>query len=178
VLYLGRIKAYKRLPRLIAMMTEVRKKVPDAELLVAGRGDALEEAKAEARTLGASDYVSFLGHVSEDEKIRLLRGSWVMATPSMNEGWGMTVIEANACGTPAVAYRVSGLDESISKGMSGLLAENDEAFIQHLVAVLSDGELRQRLSQGAIEWASAFDWDETARQMLHTLDGVLRKYGG
>ena len=178
VLYLGRIKAYKRLPRLIAMMQKVREEVPDAELLVAGRGDALDEAKEEAERYGASEFVRFLGHVSEEEKIRLLQGAWVMATPSMNEGWGMTVIEANACGTPAVAYRVSGLDESISEGMSGLLAENDEAFIQHLVAVLSDGELRQRLSQGAIDWASAFDWDETARQMLHTLDWVMRKYGG
>ena len=178
VLYLGRIKAYRRLPRLIAMMTEVRKKVPDAELLVAGRGDALEEAKAEAMTLGASDYVIFLDHVGEDEKIRLLQNVWVMATPSMNEGWGMTAIEANACGTPAVAYRVSGLDESISDGISGLLADDDEAFVQHLIAVLSDEELRRRLSQGALDWASAFDWNKTAREMLHALDWAEHGYGG
>jgi glycosyltransferase involved in cell wall biosynthesis len=95
----------------------------------------------------------------------------------MNEGWGMTVIESNACGTPAVAYRVSGLEESISDGKSGLLAENDEAFILHLVAVLSDGELRNKLSRGAIDWASSFDWDDTAKQMLHTLERTAGQGG-
>lgn len=170
VLYLGRVKTYKRLPRLIAMMPIVREKVPGSELLVAGRGDALDEAKEEVKKLGAAEYVHLLGHVSEEEKVRLLQGAWVMATPSMNEGWGMTVIEANACGTPAVAYRVSGLDESISEGKSGLLADNDEEFVQHLVSVLGDRELRQVLSRGAVDWASAFDWDETARQMLHALE--------
>jgi glycosyltransferase involved in cell wall biosynthesis len=93
-----------------------------------------------------------------------------MATPSMNEGWGVTVIEANACGTPAVAYRVPGLDESIAHCRSGLLAESDEEFSQHLVTILNDPKLRQKLSQGAVEWAAAFDWDETAREMLKALE--------
>ena len=170
ILYLGRIKSYKRLPSLIAMMPKVREKVPEAELLVAGRGDAMDEAKEEAERCGASRFVRFLGHVSEEEKIGLLMGAWVMATPSMNEGWGMTAIEANACGTPAVAYRVSGLDESISEGQSGLLADSDEEFIAHLISILGDPELRQRLSRGAINWALAFDWDETARDMLAALE--------
>ncbi|MCJ7653301.1 MAG: glycosyltransferase family 4 protein, partial [Actinobacteria bacterium] len=103
ILYLGRIKAYKRLPRLIAMMPAVKRKVPEAELLIAGSGDALSEAEAEVERSGVSDCVRFMGHVSEMEKTRLLQSAWVMATPSMNEGWGVTVIEANACGTPAVA---------------------------------------------------------------------------
>ena len=170
ILYLGRIKTYKRLPSLIAMMPQVREKVPEAELLVAGRGDALDEAKEAAERLGASGFVRFLGHVSEKDKIKLLQGAWVAATPSMNEGWGMTVIEANACGTPAVAYRVSGLDESISEGNSGLLADSDSDFVNHLVAILSDPGLRRELSRGAVEWAAAFDWDETAREMLQTLE--------
>jgi glycosyltransferase involved in cell wall biosynthesis len=170
IIYLGRLKAYKRLPLLIKIMPAVRKQVPGVTLIIAGDGDALSEVEAEVDRLGVGDFVRFAGRVSEKEKIDLLQRAWVMATPSMNEGWGVTVIEANACGTPAVAYRVPGLDESIAHCRSGLLAESDEEFAQHLVSILNDPKLRQKLSQGAVEWAAAFDWDETAREMLKALE--------
>ena len=170
IIYLGRIKAYKRLPRLTAMMPTVRLQVPDAMLLIAGDGDALGEVEAAVERQAAKNFVCFVGRVSEEEKIDLLQRAWVAATPSMNEGWGVTVIEANACGTPAVAFRVPGLDESIAHGKSGLLAESDEEFAQHLVSILNDPKLRQKLSEGAVEWAAAFDWDETARKMLKALE--------
>ena len=166
VLYLGRIKAYKRLSRLIAMMPAVRREVPDAELIVAGKGDGLPEAQEEVERIAANDYVRFLGHVSEKEKIRLLQGAWVLASPSMNEGWGLTVVEANACGTPAVAFRVSGLEESIADGESGMLAESDGEFTRDLITILSDEAERNRLGRGAVEWAASFDWEEAAQKML------------
>ena len=175
IIYLGRLKAYKRLPLLITIMPTVRKQVPGVTLLIAGDGDALSEAEAEVDRLGVGDFVRFAGRVSEKEKIDLLQRAWVMATPSMNEGWGVTVIEANACGTPAVAYRVPGLDESIAHGKSGLLADSDEEFIEHIVAILDNKELRRELSRGAKQWAATFSWDETARQMLNVLESVALK---
>lgn len=173
VLYLGRVKVYKRLPRLIAMMPTVRQQVPGARLLIAGSGDGLQEAMDTARRLKDGGLVRFLGQVSEGEKVRLFRGAWVLATPSMNEGWGITVMEANACGTPAVAYRVPGLSESISEGKSGLLSKNDTEFISNIAAILSDLELRQKLSSGAVKWAAGFDWDDTAQQMIDALEDAI-----
>jgi glycosyltransferase involved in cell wall biosynthesis len=170
ILYLGRIKKYKRLDLLLSMMPAIQKRVEDVELLVAGKGDALEDMKRLARKKGLGDYIRFLGHVSEEEKLDLYRKSWVLAMPSMNEGWGMNVIEANACGTPCVAYRVPGLDESIAQGKSGYLADDDDQFSQGLLGILDNQSLREELSSGAIEWASRYNWDNTARQTLSILE--------
>jgi glycosyltransferase involved in cell wall biosynthesis len=175
VLYLGRVKAYKRLELLVSAMGLVLDKVPDAELLVAGTGDALERLKEMTGGVPHSGSIRLLGFVSNDEKVDLLKGAWVMATPSMNEGWGVTVIEANACGTPAVAFRVAGLDESVVDGVTGLLADNERQFADAISEVLLDEGLRRRFSRQAFEWAGRFTWDETSRQTLEILEEALRE---
>lgn len=175
VLYLGRLKKYKQLPRLIAMMPRVREKVPDARLMVVGSGDAVIQAQESASRLGASDYVSFTGFVDEEEKSRLYQQAWVLATASMVEGWGLTVIEANACGTPAVAFDVPGLNESIVHRKTGLLAKDDDEFVQNLIEVLSDSELRESLGSGAIEWSGSFDWDTSASKTLQILTEAVSR---
>lgn len=177
VLYLGRVKTYKRLPRLIAAMPRVRERVPDVELIIAGKGDAIDEVATAVREHGVEDITRFLGEVSEEQKLDLLRRAWVMATPSMNEGWGVTVIEANACGTPAVAFRVAGLDEAIVDGKTGFLAETDEEFAERIAEVLKEPEIRERLTSGALDWASEFDWDVTAARMLERLERAARQSG-
>jgi len=170
ILYLGRVKKYKRLGKLIEMMPVIRERVKDVELLVAGRGDALDDAVRLARERGVQDCVRFLGFVDEERKLELYRRAWVLAMPSMNEGWGMNVIEAAACGTPCVAYRVPGLEESISPGRSGYLAEDDGQFCRCLLDILEDRTLREDLSRGAVEWASRYDWEITARRTLEILE--------
>jgi glycosyltransferase involved in cell wall biosynthesis len=172
IIYLGRVKKYKRLERLISIMPAIRREVPDIELIVAGTGDYLEniEAMVEEKTMG--EYVRVLGYVSEEEKLRLLRKAWVLAMPSMNEGWGMNVIEANACGTPCVAYDVPGLRESVIHGKSGFLADDDDQFTEHLLKIVEEPSLREDLSNGAVAWASEFDWDKTARQTVQILESV------
>ena len=175
VLYLGRLKPYKQLPRLIRMMPQVRQRVPDAELLIAGAGEAILEAEAEVGLQEADDYVRFLWQVTDEEKIDLYRQAWVMATASMIEGWGLTVIEASACGTPAVAFNVPGLNEAIVHGKTGMLAKDDEEFVEHLIAILTDASLRKRLAANAIEWSNSFSWDVTAGQTLETLEEAVER---
>jgi glycosyltransferase involved in cell wall biosynthesis len=173
VLYLGRMKPYKQLPRLIKIMAQVHPRVPNAELIIAGGGEAILAAEAEVKLLGADDYVRFLWEVSDAEKIELYRRSWVMATASMIEGWGLTVIEANACGTPAVAFNVPGLNASILNGKTGLLANDDGEFADNVVALLTDDSLRDRLAVNAVEWSNNFSWDSTARQTLEILEEAV-----
>lgn len=173
VLYLGRLKRYKQLPRLIAMMPGVRRSVPNAKLIVVGGGDAGVEAKATVVRLDASDYVKFAGFVTDEEKSRYYQQAWVLATASMVEGWGLTVIEANACGTPAVSFNVPGLNESIVQGNTGRLADDDTEFVEALVDILSDDSLRGSLSTGATEWASNFSWDNAAAESLEVLKKAL-----
>lgn len=172
IVYLGRIKTYKRLPLLIDIFASVRERVPGARLLVAGDGDALPELRSAIERHGLEDLVSVLGRVSDEEKVALLQRAWVAVSTSMNEGWGLTVVEANACGTPAVAFRVPGLDEAISDGQAGLLADSNEDFVRHLVKILTEPVFREELSRGAVDWAAGFSWDETAARSLRLLEEV------
>jgi len=179
ILYLGRLKKYKQLPKLIGMMPQVRRQVPEAELVVVGWGDARPEAEQAARVCGVEDCVRFLGYVDDGEKAELLRRSWVLATASMVEGWGLTVIEANACGTPAVSFNVPGLNESIVDGKTGRLVECESDFVSALVEVLQDESVRSSLSSGARQWSLGFSWDTAAARSLEVLAGALaRECGG
>jgi glycosyltransferase involved in cell wall biosynthesis len=92
----------------------------------------------------------------------------------MKEGWGITTIEANACGTPVIAADVPGLRDSVADGKSGLLypfADVDQ-LARTIARLLDDHRLRDRLSRGAIEWAWRFSWEESANRMLELCQEV------
>jgi glycosyltransferase involved in cell wall biosynthesis len=171
VVYVGRLKRYKRLERLVRAVVALRRDFPDVHLDIAGRGDARAELERLIERLGAQDYVTLYGFVDEETKRALLRRAAVFATPSMHEGWGLSVIEANAHGCPAVAYDVPGLCVSICHGQTGLLARDDDGFTNVLAEVLRDDALRVRLADGARMWAAQFDWQACATATLGVLDG-------
>jgi len=163
VVYVGRIKQYKQIDHLVYAFDKVRQEVPEAELVIAGRGDYSEIQQLVAE-LGIASCVMLAGEVSEEEKAEILRKAWVFVIPSMKEGWGVSVIEANTCGTPAIAYNVPGMRDSIKNGETGILASPNN-IVQLSTTVhrlLTDTELRASLSQNAMQWASAFSWDSSA----------------
>jgi glycosyltransferase involved in cell wall biosynthesis len=166
VLYLGRLKAYKRVDRLIEAFAEVRRRVPFANLRIAGTGDALTGLRELTSRLGLDDSVTFDGFVDDDRKRELLQRAWVTVSLSEMEGWGITAIEGNACGTPAIAYDVPGLREAIAHDESGLIVPEGGSVADAIVAVLTDDMLRRRLERGAAARAAKFSWDEAAREML------------
>lgn len=166
VLYFGRIKAYKRVHRLIEAFARVRAALPSALLRIAGTGDALPALRDLVRTLGLQDAVIFEGFVDDDRKRELLQRAWVSASLSEIEGWGISVIEANACGTPAIVYDVPGLREAIVHQESGLIVPEGGDVAAAILAVLQNDVLRARLERGALLRAAKFSWDEAAREML------------
>lgn len=74
----------------------------------------------------------------------------------------MTLTEAAASGTPCVATRIAGHRDATVDGVAGLLGDTDDELVAHLVAVLTDADLRERLSKGAIERASQLTWEAAA----------------
>jgi glycosyltransferase involved in cell wall biosynthesis len=168
VLYLGRIKKYKSVQDLVAAFQLVRKNIPDARLRVVGSGDYHHHLQAQAKNLGLSDSVDFPGFVSREDKVALLCRSHVAVYPSLKEGWGLTNIEANSCGTTVVAANTPGLRDSVNDGVSGLLYEygNIEQLAEKITLVLRDDELRNRLEAGALKWAAQFNWDDAADEFL------------
>ncbi len=118
--YLGRVKKYKSVEHLIRAFPLIRQMVPDARLLIIGEGDNMPSIKLEAEKTGLMDYIEFKGFVSDEEKIEHLHKCWLVVNPSSKEGWGLTVVEAIACGTPCVASNVQGLRDAVKDGETGL----------------------------------------------------------
>ncbi len=171
IVYLGRLKKYKNVDHLIQAMVIVRDEVPGARLLVAGTGDRRPALEALARSLDLEEVVEFAGYVSESEKIRLLTRAEVAACPSSKEGWGISVLEANACGTPVVATRVSGLRDAVIDGETGLLTPlgDRKAMARALIDLLREPDERNRLAKNARARSRHFTWDETARQTVQVI---------
>ncbi len=176
VLYLGRIKEYKRLDQVIRAFAEVRKTFPKAQLVIAGRGETAP-LRSLSIEMGLSDYVRFPGEVSEEEKEDLLSSAWVFVSASMKEGWGISIIEANASGTPAVSYDVPGLRDSIKDGYNGILVSegNLEKLVQALISIIGKKEFREELSNNALTWAGNFSWDKSAEEFEELLIRVTSK---
>ncbi len=173
--YVGRIKKYKCIEHLLRASRIVFDKVPEARLLVAGSGDHLDALKATAASIGIADRTDFMGHVGDKEKVAMLQRVHVVGNPSSKEGWGVTVIESNACGTPVVASNVPGLRDAVVDGESGFLVPHGdiEAMAEKLRLLLEDQGLRGTMSRKAVEWSAKFSWDESARLMMQEIEALL-----
>lgn len=173
VLYLGRLRAYKSVDVLIRAFKKVTQKYDNAILVIAGSGDAEKYLRNLSREMGfRDDQIVFMGRVSEEEKIKLLQSAWVLVNPSFAEGWGVVVIEANACGTPVIASDVPGLRDSVQENESGhLVSYGDiEGFADKIVYVFDNKEYRDELNLKARKWAENFDWEKSSQEFLSLVD--------
>jgi glycosyltransferase involved in cell wall biosynthesis len=169
LLYLGRLKRYKR----VEVVLDALEAVPEAKLHIAGDGDHRPRLEAEIAARGLGARVEMHGHVSEEKKLQLLQRAWVNLTASSAEGWTLTVMEAAACGTPSAALAVGGLVESISDGRTGLLSDDSAGLAEATARIVRDPELRERLGRAARERARKFTWDATAEHTLSALRATL-----
>jgi len=171
LVFVGRLRRYKGLDWVIRALPAVRARVPDARLQVIGDGPHRAHLERQARAAGVSGAVDFLGFRPLTEKVRCVREAWALVQPSPKEGWGLTVVEAGACGTAVVAADSPGLRDSVRRGETGLLVPfGDEAALADALArVLEDRALRERLADAGVEWAARFHWPECAARSLDAL---------
>jgi glycosyltransferase involved in cell wall biosynthesis len=169
VVAVGRLVPVKRFDALLRALAAAKVEQPALRAIIIGEGDerpALEALRAE---LGATDWVSLPGRVDDDELVAWYRRAWVVASSSQREGWGMTLTEAAACGTPAVATDIAGHADAVVDGQSGVLVDDVGQLAGALGRVLGDDILRSRLSRGALSHARWFTWDATARRAMEAL---------
>jgi glycosyltransferase involved in cell wall biosynthesis len=169
------LRRYKSIDVLLRAVAQLAERAPALHL--AGQGEDEPRLKALANELGLK-HVTFHGYTGEAEKIRLLQRAWIAVNPSSMEGWGVTNIEANACGTPVIGSDVPGIRDSISPGKSGLLFPYGDvsALAGAIRSLLDNRVLLQEMSRSAVEWASGFSWDASAAKTMELLEReVARK---
>ena len=171
--YLGRLKKYKRVD--LVLQAFARLAHPTARLEIAGTGDHRPALEALARSLDLGDRVRFLGFISEEEKRALLRRAWSLVFTSPKEGWGITNLEAAACGTPVVASDSPGIRESVRDGETGYLVPHGDvaAISAALARIAASPALVRTLGEAGRRFAERFTWeraaDDTEAHLLETV---------
>ena len=171
VVSVGRLTASKRVDVLIRAFAEARDRVAGLRLEVIGEGPEEPSLRTLATDRGVADAVVFRGRISDSDLVEAYRRARLVASASISEGWGMTLTEGAACGTPAVATDIAGHRDAVDDGRSGLLASEDSALPGLIVEAV--GSRWDQLSAGALTFATRFDWDRTATEAFRILDGTV-----
>ena len=176
-LYVGRLKRYKGVEVALQALALARRDIPDLTLRVAGSGDDLDRLARVAESLGIGEAVRFHGYVAEEEKVALLRGAVANVFPSPKEGWGMTIVEAAACGTPSLASDSPGLRDSVHDGVSGYLVPHGDAaaLAERMVALIRDPDGTERLGAAARRFAETLTWERAADLTEEHLTELARR---
>jgi glycosyltransferase involved in cell wall biosynthesis len=168
LVFLGRLSKDKGIEDALLMVELLKREHSNLQLWIIGK---FENKKYERRIKRLLDdfkvkkYCTLYGYVNEDMKGKLLKRAWLLIHPSVREGWGLNVIEANSVGTPAIGYNVQGLRDSIINGKTGLLVEPDAISLANGVEdLILDKEKLRQLSRNSIEWSKNFSWEVAVRE--------------
>jgi len=171
----GRLAPVKRFDRLIEAAVVAHRRTPTLQLVIGGEGPELERLQAVVAEAGAQDWITFAGRLSNEDLLALYQRAWVVASASLAEGWGLTLTEAAACGTPAVATDISGHRCSVVDGVTGVLAPV-ESLGEAIADVLGDDASREQMGKAALARAQTLTWESSAVGVIKALHAeVLRK---
>jgi len=174
-LYVGRLKRYKGIGLAIEALALARRTRPDLRLDITGTGDYRAELERLVARLDQESAVTFHGFVTEARKVSLLRGAWANLFPSPKEGWGITIVEAAACGTPSIASDSPGLRDSVRHMETGYLVPHGDvnALAARMLELAGDPALVARLGAGARRFAERLTWDRSAAETERHLHDII-----
>ncbi len=177
LVWIGRIQRYKGPLDACQVLQKLLPEFPELKLVIIGEGPFRQKLEEYIAAHGLQERVRLTGFISEEEKIDLLQRAAVHLQSSYKEGWGLSVIEANACGCPVVANDTTGLRDSCRDEETGLLYRHCdlEDAAGKVRRILSDDGLRARLTQGGLEWASTFSWERNTQEILQYLKQIMQK---
>jgi len=179
VLFVGGFEPRKGLEHLILAMEQIHMTMPDAKLRVVAktgfRGIHTEDwfrLLADRARVGHA--VEFLQSIDQDELLQCYSDSDVIVLPSRNEGWGLSLMEAMACGKPTVATKVGGIPELVRDGIDGVLVDSGDTagLAKAITDLLRDGDMRSRMGAAGRERVAGFSWAETARITLEAYEAA------
>jgi glycosyltransferase involved in cell wall biosynthesis len=178
LLFVGRLKRYKRVDLALRAFALVRASQADVRFIVVGKGDDFERLQGIARKLDLLDSVEFLGYVADAEIPNLYQKAWVNLQPSAAEGWGLTINEAAAAGTPTVGFACGVMPESVGPINRPYLveSESDKAFAEKVIKCLSDMRHNRFRIESALAAATARrSWERVADEYVTLFEQVIDK---
>lgn len=180
VVHLGRLRKYKGVEIALSAVRIAREKIPGLRFVIIGDGPHREPLENKVREMELEDTVEFKGYIDFDELVDFLNRGHLLVNPSPKEGWGLTVVEANACGMPVVASDSPGLRDSVIHGETGFLVPHgdENSFADRIVQLIRDEQLWQKLSRGGIERVSKLTWERCARETETVIREFLDDYRG
>jgi glycosyltransferase involved in cell wall biosynthesis len=176
---LGRLVPHKRVEIALRTVAALAPELPDVELVVAGQGWWEEKLRDLAMELGVQHRVRFTGFITEEEKHAALSSAWLALTPSIKEGWGLTIVEAGALRTPTVAFRhAGGVAEAVVHGETGVLVADEEEFVAQVRDLLADDVRRKAMGEAAYAHASRFTWEAAGARFARLVTRLGEVPGG
>ncbi len=169
VLFAGSLRPYKRVPVVVRQAPRFL----GAEFRIAGRGEEAQECRRLAAEAGCRN-IKFLGHLSSQQLGEQMREADIFLLPSIVEGHPQVLLQAAACGLPAVAMNIY-RPEYVVHGKTGFLAENDEELAAKLRLLICNPELRKTMGEAAAIHAKRFDWDIITRQWEEAFAGAVAR---
>lgn len=168
ILFFGNLSPYKGPDILLRALPKIINKVPDVELIIAGRGVMLNQLKVLSRDLGIEAKVHFLGFIKDTKKTLVYQASDLFVLPSVmnTESFGIVNLEAMACGIPIIASRIGGIPDVVKDGICGLLVEPNDpnGLSEGIIKILNDAELRERLGKTGKNQVKLYSWDKIAKE--------------
>ncbi len=169
VLAVGRLMPAKRFDALIRAAAVARQRIDDLRLVIVGDGYERLDLEHVAAEVGGEEWVEFHGHCSDADLVEQYRRAWVLASASSHEGWGMSITEAAACGTPAVVTDIAGHRDAVEADVTGILCPDPVALGPALAELLADDGRRAQMSERALARAHRFTWGATATELMRLL---------
>jgi glycosyltransferase involved in cell wall biosynthesis len=175
VVVVGRLAPVKRQRLALAALADARRAVPELTVELVGDGPDRGLVDAWIAEHGADNWIDRRGRVSDDDLVESYRRAWLVVSASHAEGWGMSLTEGGACGTPCVATDIAGHRGSCVNGETGVLVAEVDGLGGEIAALLTDDARRQAMGSAAIDHARGLSWTAVAARHLDLLaDAVTR----
>jgi glycosyltransferase involved in cell wall biosynthesis len=174
IVAVGRLAPVKRHDLVIEAAIAAKRRVPDLTLTVVGNGPMRQQLADQVARADAGGWITLAGRLTDQELIDTYRRSWIVVSGSIAEGWGLSLTEGAACGTPAVATDIAGHRSSVLAGRSGELVAG-AALGDTVADVLLDARRLAELRQGALDWADRLTWDSSALGLTLALLSEVRR---
>ena len=157
LLYFGGLRKYKRPEYAIRVYEDLHNEIKNLKLIVTGNGQLLNKMKEDVKNKNYN--IDFLGKIDYNELAKIIRESWVNLHFSVTEGWGLSIMEASASGTPSLAFKVAGVVGVIKNDCNGYLLNNINEFKEKILYIIKNEDIFVKNSR---EFAENFTWDKTA----------------